>query len=492
MPQLALFFRTPSDDNHPMNDQIQTSLLNMDARGDWVRLRTLVMLRWLAIAGQASAVLLATQVLEMQLPLSLCALVISASVSFNIVAHVVHPTEKRLSERGTLWSQLFDLLQLVTMLMLTGGLNNPFAVLILAPVTIAATALRLQSTIWLGVVAMLSVPLMAFVHIPLVHADGSILEAPVLYQYGIGAALTIGLVFLSLYARRVTVEGYLMNEALNVTQIALAREQRLAAIGGIAAAVAHELGTPLATIKLVAGELEREIEDHPELAEDIQLIRQEADRCAAIMADLSEGGRDDSHVKQAPVSAVIHEAAKPHLHRGKTMVLRINGQPAEEAGDLQPTVQRSPELVHGLRNAIQNAVDFAKNTVWIDVTTDAEDLRIAIGDDGHGFSPDILPRLGEPYVSSRARGDRNSRRGTYEGMGLGLFIARTLLERTGAQISFANGTDQLTWTSLSETRPIELQHPPGAIIELLWPLERLVISREEHRRALGANQRFTD
>ena len=274
-----------------MSDTTQTSLFNMDARGDWVRLRTLVMLRWLAIAGQASAVLIATQILEMQLPLSMCALVISASVSFNIVAHVVHPSEKRLSERGTLWSQFFDLAQLVTMLMLTGGLNNPFAMLILAPVTIAATALRLRSTLWLGVAAMISVPLMQFVHIPLVMADGRVLEAPLLYQFGIGAALIIGLVFLSLYARRVTVEGYLMNEALNATQIALAREQRLAAIGGIAAAVAHELGTPLATIKLVAGELARDIEDHPDLAEDVALIRQEADRCGAIMADLSQGGR---------------------------------------------------------------------------------------------------------------------------------------------------------------------------------------------------------
>ena len=473
-----------------MQDNAQSSLFNMDARGDWVRLRTLVMLRWLAIAGQASAVLLATQVLEMQLPLSVCALVISASVSFNIVAHIVHPAEKRLSERGTLWSQFFDLAQLVTMLMLTGGLNNPFAVLILAPVTIAATALRMQSTIWLGLAAMLSVPLMHFIHMPLVMADGSHLEAPILYQFGIGAALVIGLVFLSLYARRVTIEGYLMNEALNATQIALAREQRLAAIGGIAAAVAHELGTPLATIKLVAGELARDIQDHPELMEDVELIRSEANRCGNIMADLSQGGRDDSHVKQAPVSAVIDEAARHHAHRGKELIVRMDGQPMEETGDRQPTLQRSPELVHGLRNAIQNAVDFAENTVWIDVTTDDEELRIAIGDDGPGFSPDILPKLGEPYVSSRARGERNGRQGAYKGMGLGLFIARTLLARTGAQLSFANGTDQKNWLQDADGRSNQVRHPPGAIIEMIWPKDRLIIPVDVARRALGENQRF--
>ncbi|MEM1300625.1 MAG: ActS/PrrB/RegB family redox-sensitive histidine kinase [Pseudomonadota bacterium] len=474
-----------------MQDGAHSSLFNMDARGDWVRLRTLVMLRWLAIAGQASAVLFATQILDMDLPLSMCALVISASVSFNVVAHIVHPAEKRLSEQGTLWSQFFDLAQLITMLMLTGGLNNPFVVLILAPVTIAATALKLRSTIWLGLVAMLSVPLMTLVHVPLLMADGTELAAPLLYQFGIGAALVIGLVFLSLYARRVTVEGYLMNEALNATQIALAREQRLAAIGGIAAAVAHELGTPLATIKLVAGELAREVEDHPELAEDIELIRSEANRCGAIMADLSQGGKDDSHVKQAPVSAIIDEAAYHHAHRGKELVVRIDGRTTDDAGEDQPTLQRSPELVHGLRNAIQNAVDFAERTVWIDVTTDDEDLRIAIGDDGPGFSPDILPRLGEPYVSSRSRGDRNSRQGTYKGMGLGLFIARTLLERTGAQLSFANGTDRLTWSRQPDEKPSMFRHPPGAIIEMLWPKERLVVPSEMARRALGENQRFS-
>ena len=305
----------------------------MRARGDWVRLRTLVVLRWMAITGQAATVLIATQVLNFDLPLSLCAAVISASVSFNVIAHIVHPAEKRLSERGTLFSLFFDLVQLVTMLLLTGGLNNPFAVLIIAPVTIAATALRLQSTLALGLSALGSIPLLATVHLPLIQPDGVELVIPGLFRYGIAAALVIGLVFLGVYARRVTVEAFAMSEALSATQIALAREQRLAAIGGIAAATAHELGTPLATIKLVAGELSHEAEDHPELAEDLALIRSEADRCGAILADLSQGGRDDSHVKFAPISSVIDEAAGPHVKRGKDLVVRIDGDLAELAGE---------------------------------------------------------------------------------------------------------------------------------------------------------------
>jgi two-component system sensor histidine kinase RegB len=293
----------------------------------------------------------------------------------------------------------------------------------------------------------------------------------------------------------VTVEGYALSQALSATQIALAREQRLTAIGGIAAAAAHELGTPLATIKLVAGELARELRDHPELAEDVALIRREAERCGAIMADLGQGGRDDSQIKSAPISAVAEEAAGPHRNRGKRVLVRLNGAVAEGLHEDQPMVPRSPELVHGLRNVIQNAVDFAASTVWVDIDQEAGGLRIAVGDDGPGFSPDILPRLGEPYVSTRHR--RAGRRpgvdetdGEYQGMGLGLFIARTLLERTGARGSFANGSDARRRRAAGRSTPAELTLPPGAIIELVWPASILVMPKEVTRQALGPNQRF--
>ena len=161
-----------------MQEQAQHSLFDLRARGDWVRLRTLVMLRWMAITGQAATVLLATQVLDFELPLAMCALAISASVSFNIILHIVYPAEKRLSERGTLFSLFFDLLQLVSMLMLCGGLNNPFAVLILAPVTIASTALRLRSTILISVAALLSIPLIWGLHLPLIQ------HSPLCYRQG--------------------------------------------------------------------------------------------------------------------------------------------------------------------------------------------------------------------------------------------------------------------------------------------------------------------
>lgn len=469
----------------------QFSTFDMRARAGWVRLRTLVVLRWIAVCGQTAAVVTASWWFDFALPLALCVLLISASASFNIIAQMVLPVEKRLSERGTVAWLLFDLGQLVGMLMLTGGLSNPFAMLILAPVTVGATALRLHSALWLGVPALLAVPLMSHVHLPLVTRAGELVAVPDLYRHGIAAALAIGLVFLGVYARRVAVEGFAMAEALAATRLALSREQRLAAIGGVAAAAAHEFGTPLATIKLAARELSRELADRPDLAEDAALILSETERCGAIMADLAEGGRDDTHVRLAPVSAVLAEAARPHADRGKRLIVRIDGAPADEADGDQPTVLRSAELIHGLRNAIQNAVDFAATTVWVDADLEDQTLRIAVGDDGPGFRADILPRLGEPYVSTRAARTRDRRPaadGEYEGMGLGLFIARTLLERTGARVAFANGTD------LRKRAPVETdalhRRPPGAIIEIVWPVGALVREPGEARGPLGPNQRF--
>lgn len=465
------------------------ALFDTRARGDWVRLRTLVLLRWGAIAGQSAAVLVASQVLGFQLPLTACALVISAAVSVNLVATMMNPPEKRLSERNTMLSLFFDLAQLVLLLMLTGGLNNPFAMLMIAPVTISASTLRLRSTLVLGAAAVGSIPLLLFAHLPLVRPDGGLLQVPPLYAWGFSAGLTIGIVFLALYARRIALEGDRMSEALGATQLALAREQRLAAIGGIAAAAAHELGTPLATIKLTAGELARDLRDSPDLAEDAALIRREAERCGTIMADLSRGGRDDSHLRTAPASAVVEEAAAPHADRGKRLVIRLDGVPVTEGAAEQPLLRRRPELIHGLRNLIQNAVDFAASTVWIDITGGGGSLRIAIGDDGPGFAPDLLPRLGEPYISTRARGSPVSSGGGYEGMGLGVFIARILLERTGARVTFANGSDA-SGPAPAHTRPGEAAHPPGAIIEILWPRGAVDVAKAEARGRLGENRRF--
>ena len=464
-----------------------TDLFRTEARGDWIRLRTLLVLRWLAIAGQAGAVLIGDLALGLDLPTGYCFVAISASVWFNIVATLVQPPNKRLSDREAMLSLLFDLGQLSALLMLTGGLGNPFAVLIIAPVTISATVLRLRSTAILGGLAIGLISLLAVVYRPLVFADGQTLAPPALLVSGMWASLVIAVVFLAAYARRVTVEASNMSRALTATQMALAREHRLSAIGGLAAAAAHELGTPLSTIKLASTELMSELQGDEELLEDAALIRKQADRCRDILQQLSKGA-DDDYLLEGPVTSVIQEAAAPHLDRGVRMVIRVDGAPEEIVGDEQPTISRRPEIIHGLRNLIQNAMEFAAATVWVDVVSGADKLRISVGDDGPGYPEQVLDRLGDPYLTRR----ETARRGgpdaqQREGLGLGLFIAKTLLERTGAEVTFVNGSEPGARrraarsggaaepeAGMSGGKGHMASHPPGAIVVATWPQEVIV------------------
>jgi two-component system sensor histidine kinase RegB len=455
-----------------------------DPRGRSVRLRTLLTLRWVAVSGQVAAVLTAEHGFGFDLPLDACFMAIAAPIAVNLVAWNLHPANKRLREREAMLSLLFDLGQVSVLLALTGGLTNPFAVLMLAPVTIAASVLTLRSTLILASAAMAATTLLLVFHEPLAFAEGGVLRPPDLYLLGIWIAITVGIAFMALYTRRIGLESARMAEALAAAQLALSREQRLTAIGALAAAAAHELGTPLATIKLISGELARDLADSPDYAEDLQLLRSQADRCREILKDLSDGGRDDAHIRSAPVIAVLEEAARPHLNRGKTLIYRINGLPAEAVGDAQPSIRRRPEVIHGLRNLVQNAVDFATDAVWIDVVEREGTLRISVGDDGPGFRADVLSQLGDPYVTTRgrSRGRERESEGGYQGMGLGLFIAKTLLERTGARLVFANGRAR---------RGAQAgEGPTGAVVSAIWPRDALAVRRDVERGPLGANPRF--
>lgn len=473
-----------------MPDRIFQDMLQRSARGRWVRIRTLTTLRWLAVFGQASAVLVSTQLFGVEVPQALCAIAIAASVVFNIISMQVFPPTMRLSERAATLCMMFDLGQVAVLLALTGGLSNPFAVLVLAPVTISASALTLRSTIIVAMTALAVISAIVFWHLPLIYDGGEVLILPPIYIFGVWLALTISVLFMTFYARRVTVETYRMGQALRAAEAALSREQRLTAIGGLAAAAAHELGTPLATIKLVSTELVDELVDSPELREDAELIRSQADRCRDILADLNQGGRSDEHVKRVPVTAVIDEAAEPHKDRGRGVVTRLDGLLAVPE-DEQPLIIRSPEVVHGLRNLIQNAVDFAETTVWVDVTETDTALRLVVGDDGSGYPDEILQLLGDPYITSRPRSASHGK-GRVEdqtGMGLGLFIAKTLLERTGARVSFANADRSVRRAN----RGIELEkrRPTGALAALVWQKEDIIASLEDARGPLGENPRFT-
>lgn len=429
-----------------------------------LRLRTLIVLRWMAIVGQLAAISVAYFYFDLRLPLGLCCLVVGASVIANLVSSFVFPENRRLSDMEAMLVLLFDLAQLSFLLYLTGGLTNPFALLIIAPVTISASALQSRTTVLLGIMAIWLISLAALFNIPLHFADGTVLSIPPLLEFGFWLSIVIGILFLGLYAHRVAAEIKSMSDALLATQMALAREQKLTALGGVVAAAAHELGTPLATIKLVSAELIEELANYPELRDDAQLIRDQADRCRDILRSMGRAGKTDLHLMRAPLGEVLREAAEPHMARGKAVVFTLS--PPSES-DPQPNVLRKPEVIHGLRNLIQNAVDFCKTTVWVDAEWGPKTLTIRVVDDGGGYPPHILGRIGDPFVTRRLTGRQADHRPEYEGMGLGLFIAKTLLERSGAELSFANGTAPFPGAN---ARPARC----GAIVEVIWPINAIV------------------
>lgn len=414
-----------------------------------IRMRTLIQLRWVAIGGQLAAVIVAL-LIGIGFPRLPVLALIAAALVMNLWLSANPP--RRISARRAVGQLAFDLVQISALIALTGGLSNPFALLVLAPVTVAATTLDARQTLALGLATVAMITLAALFAVPLHGATGQLLHLEPVLALGHGAALVIGVAFFAGYTHRVTAELSATSNALFATQMALSREQRLQHLGGVVAAAAHEMGTPLATIKLIAAELADELQDRPDLRQDTQSLRQSADRCAAILRSMGRAGKDDLHLRAAPLRAVLEDAAGPHADRGPAVEILAEG----------PGIRRDPAILHALRNLIQNAVDFARSRVVIEGQERAGHLVVTIRDDGPGYPPALLGRIGDPYLTSRRGG---AQRSGYEGMGLGLFIAKTLLERSGARLSFDNGG-------------------PGAVVTVRWPLHRILM---DERAALGSN-----
>ena len=400
------------------------------ARMGRLRVGTLILIRWIAVGGQAVAILTVRYGMGYELPIVACFAVILTSAVSNGWLAVRRAPRARLGDREAALMLGFDLLQLVALLYLTGGLHNPFAILILAPVTVSATILSRNATAVLVALAIICISFVGIWHLPLPWDPAGQFFHPVTYVLGLWTGLSVAAVFISAYVWSVAEEARNMSEAFAATRQALAREQRFAAVGGLAAAAAHELGSPLATIAVVAGELSRTVPPDSEFAEDVQLLISQSNRCRDILAELSRrpdemGGLPFEH---APLSALIEEAARPHENNRENIELDIALDRRDESAE--PQIVRSSEILLAIGTLIQNASQFARAKVEVTIAWSAEEAEISILDDGPGFSPDVLAVLGEPYVSSR--------RGEEGHMGLGIFIAQTLLERTGAIISFAN------------------------------------------------------
>jgi len=407
-----------------------------------VRLRTLSNLRWLAIAGQSGALFLVYFALGYPLPLTYCVAAIAASAVLNVVLALRYPPSHRLSNREATFYLAFDVVQLAALLYFTGGIANPFSLMFVAPVVIAAATLNLGNTLILAFIAFISVSIIGIVHRPLPWPAGEPLLLPQLYQAGIWAALMIGIGFTSVYAWRIASEATRMSAGLAATQLALSREHRLASIGALATAAAHELGTPLGTIAVVARELERGMKENSPEIEDVRLLRAQAERCRAIIARLAnpEDGLLGATAR-LPLGALLDDIAA--AYRDDDVDILVS---APDASTPEPEVWRAPELLHGLGNIIENAADFASSNVTIAASWNETQISVVIEDDGPGFAPEIYERIGEPYVTSRpghhALGETEmGPRGSldeHEGMGLGFFIAKVLLEQTGGVVKAVN------------------------------------------------------
>jgi len=395
-----------------------------------VRLRTLIILRWLAVVGQTFTVLFVHYGLGFDLPLGACLGVIAASAWVNAWLTLALPTQRFAKDWEAAAQLGYDVVQLMALLALTGGLTNPFSVMLVAPVVISVAALPMRW--WLGMagLALAGTVLISQVHLPLPWNRPDPVLLPPTYQLGMWIALVIAIAFTAVYAWRVGREARRMGTALAATQTVLAREQRLSALGALSAAAAHELGTPLATIQLTAKEIARFAES-PELKEDAELLISQAHRCREILKRLSttQEAADKVH-DRVGLQAALEEAAAPLQGLGASIEVTL--RPPRE-GDEPPVLRRQAELLYALGNFVENAVDFAKSQVIIEGAWDEDEIALFVSDDGPGFPPDILAKLGEPYVTTRTQMEPG-----HGGLGLGVFIAITLTERVGGSVRFEN------------------------------------------------------
>jgi two-component system, sensor histidine kinase RegB len=412
----------------------------------YVRLDTILRLRWLAALGQLAAIFIVVQGLEFDLPVAPCVFIIGLSAVLNLVLQIAFNPMRRLepSFAGSLLA--LNIVELAGLLFFTGGLENPFSFLFLAPVLISATALPVRLTFMLGMLAVACASALVFFHLPLPWDSDDPLVLPPIYLLGVWLSILVAIGVTSLYAFQVTEEARKLSDALAATELVLTREQHLTQLDGLAAAAAHELGTPLSTIFLISRELERTVPDNGALAADLKTLREQAQRCRDILAKITQLSSTGAPFDRMPLSTLIEETVAPHRDFGVAIKVRI-----AVTGAPEPVGARNPAILYGVGNILENAVDFAREAVEVNAWWNTESIEIVISDDGPGIAPDMLKRIGEPYLSRRPSADETH--GGHTGLGLGIFIARTLLERTGAKVSFTNR--------------IFPEH--GAVVQITWP-----------------------
>ena len=413
-----------------------------------IRLDTILRLRWLAVLGQLAAIFIVAQGLEFNVEIVPCVSIIALSAALNLALQTAANPMQRLEPMQAAGLLALNIVELAGLLYFTGGLQNPFSFLFLAPVLISATALPARSTFGLGVLAVACASVLFFFHLPLPWDSDDPLVLPPIYLVGIWLSIVLAIGVTSLYSFQVTEEARKLADALAATELVLTREQHLTQLDGLAAAAAHELGTPLATIFLISRELEKTVKD-ASFAADLKTLREQTQRCRDILSKITQLSSTGAPFDRMKLSELIEEVVAPHRDFGVEIKVRI-----AVAAVSEPVGSRNPAILYGVGNIVENAVDFARTTVEVNAWWNKDTIELLISDDGPGIPPDILNRIGEPYLSRRRTTDDGG--GERRGLGLGVFIARTLLERTGAKVSFTN----------------RIFPDHGAVVQITWPRQR--------------------
>ncbi|MBP0112494.1 MULTISPECIES: ActS/PrrB/RegB family redox-sensitive histidine kinase [Bradyrhizobium] len=413
-----------------------------------IRLDTILRLRWLAVLGQLAAIFIVAQGLEFNVEIVPCVSIIALSATLNLALQTAANPMRRLEPMQAAGLLALNIVELAGLLFFTGGLQNPFSFLFLAPVLISATALPARFTFGLGLLAVACASALFFFHFPLPWDSEDPLVLPPIYLVGVWLSIALAIGVTSLYSFQVTEEARKLADALAATELVLTREQHLTQLDGLAAAAAHELGTPLATIFLISRELEKTVKD-ASIAADLKTLREQTQRCRDILSKITQLSSTGAPFDRMKLSELIEEVVAPHRDFGVEIKVRIAVAAASE-----PVGSRNPAILYGIGNIVENAVDFARTTVEVNAWWNKDNIELVISDDGPGIPPDILNRIGEPYLSRRRTQDDGG--GERRGLGLGVFIARTLLERTGAKVSFTNR--------------IFPEH--GAVVQITWPRQR--------------------
>jgi two-component system, sensor histidine kinase RegB len=388
--------------------------------------KTLVILRWIANIGQFISISIVYIILDFKLPFFICLMIVALGSLTNLYLQFI-VKENQLSNTKSSAYLLYDLVQLSFLLFFTGGVTNPFIILLIIPAIVSSTFLNLRSTVNLSIITIVILIVLTLNHYPLPHAEDLHFHVPNYYLYAVSTAIIIGLIFLTYFGARFGIESRKRREALNKLELILAKEHELESIGLQAAAAAHSLGTPLSTITVVAKELEKEVGKNPQFSKDISLLISQTKRCSEILKQLSQDKlKEDNFLTNTKIEDLLNEIIRSFSEISEKKIFLT-----KEYNELNPKINRTLEITYGLRNFIGNAVKYSNSIIEINLKSNDTITEVKICDDGPGFSEDIIQVLGEPYIRSKDKIIN-----TKSGLGLGTFIGKTLLERMKANVQF--------------------------------------------------------